>query len=84
MKKIDVVLKIVEEICPFKDINEKTELIDSGIITSLELFELVIELENKFNIEINEELIVKENFVTIEKIAEMLQNMEDCYGSHSY
>lgn len=72
MKKIDIVLKIVEEICPFKDINEKTELIDSGIITSLELFELVSALENKFNIEINEELIVKENFVTIEKIAEML------------
>lgn len=68
MNKIDTIVAIINKICPFADVNSSTELIDSKIITSLTLFELILELELEFNIRIDEELIVWENFVTPEKI----------------
>ena len=68
MNKIDIVLKIINKICPFADVGLSTELIDSKIITSLSLFEVILELESEFNIRIDEELIVWENFVSPEKI----------------
>lgn len=77
MNKIDIVLKIINEICPFANIDQSTELIESQIITSLILFELVAELEAEFGIRINEELITSENFITAKKIAEtVLEKVE--------
>ncbi len=68
MNRIDTIVAIINKICPFADVKSSTELIDSKIITSLTLFELILELEVEFNIRIDEELIAWENFVTPEKI----------------
>jgi len=72
MSEINKVIDVINKVCPFTNINENTELIDSGIITSLTLFELVIELEIEFNLRITEDLIVWENFVTPLKICETM------------
>ena len=48
MDKVELVLKIVAQICPFVQIGPETELIDSGILTSVDLFDLITELETEF------------------------------------
>lgn len=77
MNKIDVLLSILNRICPFANVDSSTELIDSKIITSLIVFELVAELETEFNIHIDEGLISWENFVTAEKIVNTILEKVD-------
>lgn len=72
MDKVGLVLDALDKVCPYTHIESSTELIDSGILTSIDLFELIAELESRFNIRIPEELIEAENFVTAETIAEIV------------
>ncbi len=69
MNKVETVIRILLRICPFACIEPETELIESGILTSVELFELLMELETELDIRIPEELIEPENFATAETIA---------------
>ena len=70
MNKIDIVINFVSKICSFTSIDKSTELIESGILSSLSLFELIEEIETEFDIRIGEALIISENFVTVEKIVD--------------
>ena len=77
MDKVELVLKIVAQICPFVQIGPETELIDSGIL-SVDLFDLITELETEFDIRIDEQLIEAENFATVKKIVEVVLQGDDC------
>ena len=70
MNKEETVLKILNEMFPFGNIEATTELIDSNILTSLDLFALVAELEEVFDFRISEELIDVDNFVNVKIIVE--------------
>lgn len=70
MSKEEKVLKILNDMFPFGNIEVTTELIDSNILTSLDLFALVAELEEEFDFRISEELIDVDNFVNVKTIAE--------------
>lgn len=70
MSKIDCIINMIRGISP-ENIQADTELIESGIISSVELFELVSQIEETFGIQIDVELIDYENFTTPEKIAEV-------------
>ena len=78
MDKVELVLKIVAQICPFVQIGPETELIDSGILTSVDLFDLITELETEFDIRIDEQLIEAENFATVKKIVEVVLQGDGC------
>lgn len=78
MNKTELVLKIVNQIFPFAQIGPTTELIDSRILTSLDLFDLIVELETALDIRISEDLILAENFATVEKIVQTVLNEVDC------
>ena len=69
MNKVDYVLKVIGKVCPYAHIEAETELIDSGILTSLDLFDLIAELEAELDIRISEDLIAAENFSTAATIA---------------
>lgn len=69
MNKVDYVLKVIRKVCPYAHIDAETELIDSEILSSLDLFDLIAELEAELDIRIPEELIVAENFSTAKIIA---------------
>lgn len=66
------IIKFIEELNPYEDIDENTRLVEAGIIDSLVLFGLVTACEDFYDIEIPEEMINKENFTTVEQIARML------------
>ena len=64
----DILRQKHEDFCYDND----TNLIDAGILDSLEIVEMILEIENILGIEIDLELITLENFVSLDAIAEML------------
>lgn len=78
MNKVDYVLNVIRKVCPYSHIEAETELIDSEILTSIDLFDLIAELEAGLDIRIPEELIVAENFSTAETIANTVLREVEC------
>lgn len=66
------ITNIIKEINPYIDINQDTELIDSGILDSLSIVFLITQIEDRFGVYVDEKLVVPENFKTLEKICEIL------------
>jgi acyl carrier protein len=58
----DKIIRLIHEVNQFEEVQGGTELIKSGVLNSLGIFELVCLLESEFNIEIPEECFVPENF----------------------
>ena len=59
----------------YKNISsEKETLVDSGILSSITIAELAVELENEFSISISFMEINKDNFNTLASIKKLLKN----------
>lgn len=71
------IFEILEEICPFETIEEDTLLIEMGILDSLAIVTLIERIEDELDIEIEEEDIVPENFITINSILKLISNYLD-------
>ncbi len=71
----DILKKIVEEINPFDDFEEDTNLLEEGILDSLTLMIFIERIEEEFKIEIPEKEVVLENFVTIKKIEQLINKL---------
>lgn len=69
---IEEIQNIIRDINPYIDINENTELIDTGILDSLSILFVITQLEDKFGICIDEKLVLPENFKTVILINEMI------------
>lgn len=67
------ILEMVKRIQPYEEIDGETLLMDDGILDSLGLAELIVSLEEAFQVNIPEELIREENFQTIGSIEEMIK-----------
>lgn len=55
--------------------NPEVNLLSSGIIDSFEIVNLVVELEEAFDIEIDPELVVPDNFQTLDAIVKMVEGI---------
>ena len=55
--------------------NEDKDLLAAGLIDSFEIVNLVVELEETFDIEIDPELVVPENFQTVDKIVALIDRI---------
>jgi acyl carrier protein len=69
------IITLIKQINPFDEIQESTELVRTGILTSVALFELVYLLEDKFNIDISEEFFIPDNFVSVSAIKELVSKL---------
>ncbi len=72
---IKQIKKIIEELNPYVDIDENTQLVEEGIIDSMMLFGVVTACEDHFNVEIPDEDINKENFVTLYAIEKLIEKL---------
>lgn len=67
--------KIIGEINEYETFDEETNLIEEGILSSLSLMYLISELEERYDIFIEEKLVTPENFSTVEKIAMVIETL---------
>ncbi len=72
MEKIE---KILLDIKPDIDLNSQ-ELVDGGILDSFDMVTLVSELIHEFNIDINVEDIIPENFNSVSKIQSYIERLK--------
>lgn len=70
-KVLEILAEVNEEILDYDGDN----LVDSGLLDSFQIIDLVEMFEEEFDIEIDAQLVVVENFQTKEAILEMLEGI---------
>lgn len=73
---MDIKNKVVNILCevnPKIQDNIETDLLESGILDSFEIVNIVMELEGEFGIEIEPEDIEPDNFKTVEAIVKLIE-----------
>lgn len=69
-------IEIINEVNPFEEISADTELIESGIIDSLSLVYIINQIQMDFGVEYPDELLQAENFVSVNKIEEIVNSLK--------
>ena len=67
------ILEILMNLKDDADFENSEDFIEEGLLDSFDLVNLVAELEDAFDIEIKGSDIIPENFVSIEKITELVE-----------
>ena len=80
-KLVSQVHDIIVKTNPYEDIGMDTELIKSGIMSSLEVFAIISQLEESFDIFIDEEYVTLENFSTVEAIANVVKKCKGDFNA---
>lgn len=74
---IEYIKELLEEIQPYEDFDEETNLIQTELLDSLSILYLVTQLEEKYKITIEESKIIPENFTNIITIAQLVSGLID-------
>ncbi len=74
---MEELLEILREIDDTVDYESEKSLIDGEIIDSLDLMELISEMEEAFDITIEMEDIIPENFNSIEAMWDLITRLQD-------
>ena len=74
-KHMDEVMEILEEARPDVDFTKETRLIDDEILDSFDIISIVGELNDAFDIEINVNDLLPENFNSAEAIFELVEKL---------
>lgn len=69
-------LEILTNICPDVDFETETSLIDDGLIESLDIVSIVNELISAFDIEINVDDLIPENFNSADDILNLIRKKQ--------
>ena len=74
MDNQEKLLKILTETCPGVDFQQETALIDDGILESLDIVTIVSEIMDEFEVELNVEDLLPENFNSLEAMLELIDS----------
>lgn len=66
------ITEMVEDIQPYMEFDESTNLLEEDILDSMSVLLLVQELEDEFNISIEMEEVTGENFANILSVAKLI------------
>ncbi len=69
------VLEVLCQVNPKIVNNVEADLLETGLIDSFEIVNVVMELEGALNIEIDPELVTPENFQTVDAIAKLVESI---------
>lgn len=73
MNEMDKLLKILSEVHPGVDFEKETALIDDGILESLDIVTIVAEIMNEFDVELNVDDLLPENFNSAQAMLELIE-----------
>ncbi len=76
-EELETVLGLIREIEPYEDIEQDTELIESGILDSLTILVLLNEIESVFSIKIDEKDVEPSHFTTPITIVNMIHDKKN-------
>ncbi len=66
------ILLILEEIQPDFNFNDDVHFVEEGYLDSLDMVQLIVELENKFDVRISALDIIPENFCSLHAIQQLI------------
>ena len=70
-------MEILEETRPEIDFETETALIDDQLLDSFDIISIVSEINDAFDISINVNDLLPENFNSVDAILELIERMED-------
>ncbi len=73
----DEIIEILEDIKSGVDFDSATDIISGGILTSLNIFSLVKELNDEFDVEIGADKLLPENFESVDAIEKLIKELQD-------
>ncbi len=74
---MEKLLELLAELHPEVDFMQETGLIDKKILTSFDVVNLVGELMDEYDVEINAEHLIPENFNSAKAIYALIQRLEE-------
>ena len=74
---MEKLLEILRSLHPEVDFENTVDLIDDGILDSLDIVTLVTEINCEFDVSIPAEEIVPENFNSAEALMELIERLDD-------
>ena len=74
---MEQLLEILASLHPDVDFENSTDLIDDGILDSLDIVTLVTEINSVFDVTIPAEEIVPENFNSAEALMELIERLDE-------
>lgn len=69
--------ELLEEIRPDIDFAKEKKLIDDGILDSIDIIGIVTEINDHFDVEINVQYLLPENFNSMEAIYALIQKLQE-------
>ena len=73
----DTILDILSEIAEDVDFDTCTTLIDDGLLSSLDVIQLIGALNDEFDVSIPATEIIPDNFNSVDAICAMVKRLED-------
>ena len=70
------IMEILTEICPGIDFENEKALIDDGLIDSLDIVAVVMELMEAYDVELGVDDLTPENFNSVEAIEELIESRQ--------
>lgn len=67
------IINILKDINPYETITETTDLIDDEVLDSVSIMLLITNLESEFNISVNFNDIVLDNFRNVDSIVDLVE-----------
>lgn len=74
---MEELIRILSEIRPDIDFKKEKSLIDGGILDSFDIISIVGELNDAFDVEINVEYLLPENFNSAEAMLELIRKLQE-------
>ena len=70
---MDKLIEILSEICPNVDFKNEKALIDDGLIDSFEIVSIVAEIMDHFEVELDVDDLMPENFNSVEAMMQLIE-----------
>lgn len=71
----DQIKEMIQKINPFIDILDDTDLIEDGVLDSLGIMSLIMDIEDRFGIKIDIEKIELKDFQTLETVTILVEGL---------